>query len=229
MGTYDGMAVPLFGGYTAYASDGTTAFLTVNATGTHDFTWTNPGADNYISVTVADATTVTTGYFQPFYANLTCTGSKSTGNTQITAFATDITLGGTISCEAQGMYVYISGSGTLTGANVSGIVVNIADLGGQCSTRAGIQIHWSDNDVASSQDAFILCRFDDANAAARAVIDMNSTGMTNPEFFLVTNAVASTEHMYCPQAIDSMTGVGSLRIKVGSTILRIPLVADSCS
>ena len=63
-GTMEGLGIPLFGGYTSYASDGTTAFLTVNADGTHDYSFADGGADNFISVTLTESEAISSGYMQ---------------------------------------------------------------------------------------------------------------------------------------------------------------------
>jgi hypothetical protein len=78
-------------------------------------------------------------------------------------FATDISLAaGTVACEVEGSYVYISGSSncTKTSANISGHAVFIDDLGGAPTSRAGIQIHIADGNVGSSQDGAIVIRYE---------------------------------------------------------------------
>lgn len=223
-GTMDGLGIPINGGYTAYQSDGTTSYLTVNSDGTQDFSFSDEGADNFISVTVTDSTTITTGYIQPFYANITYSGAMSTGNSQINAFATDISLTGTVSSEVEGFYAYISGTGTLTSANISGMVVNIASLGGAASTRCGLQIHIEDGNVASSQDAFILCRLEGSSGAATNLIQKSGTA-TNPEYFLTTNASDGMVTAY--SASDSADK--ALRVQIAGSVYNIPMVPDSCS
>lgn len=142
------------------------------------------------AIAVTENNTVTSGYLQPFYTSITLTSDAawSTGNAQINAFATDITLDGTVSCEVEGMYVYIAGSSaTVTSANISGMVVYIADLSGAPSTRAGIQIHIEDGNTASSQDAAVLVRLEGSSSTLTNLIQLAGTATKKPAYFLATN------------------------------------------
>jgi hypothetical protein len=75
-------------------------------------TFTDDGAHNFFSITIADGTTMTSGYIQPFYASITTSGSITTGSAQVNAFAADISLGGVIGSEVAGAYIYVSGTPT---------------------------------------------------------------------------------------------------------------------
>ncbi|MGW8179189.1 MAG: hypothetical protein ACWGQW_10585, partial [bacterium] len=223
MATYDGLAVPLYGDYSQYTSS-QTAYLAVGTSGQQDFTFTSVGADNLIAVTVTDSNTVTSGYLQSFYTSVTTSGSYTTGNTQINAFAVDLLLGGTVGCEAEGFYAYIakSGSPTLTSANISGMVVYIDDLGGAPSSRSGIQIHIADGNAASGQDAFITMRLEGGSGAVTSMFQKAGTA-NNPTYFLSTNA---TNNMLA--AGDYLGGTPAsaygMKCYVNGTVYYIPLV-----
>lgn len=191
MATYMGLAVPLYPDTSGIA-------MTLTAGGAFDITATSPGADNLLAITATDGSTVTSGYLQPFYTNITLSSaaSWSTGNAQINAFATDITLSGTVACEVEGMYVYIAGSSpdSLASANISGYVAYIADLGAAPLSRAGIQIHIEDSNTASGQDAAVLVRLEGSSSTLTNLIQLAGTATKKPAYFLATNqgAAAST-------------------------------------
>ena len=84
----------------------------------NDQSFTDKGADNFHSITLTDATTVTSGYIQPFYASITQTGGESAG-AQINAFAADLFLGGAHAGEVSGAYIYVAESGTFTSGQAS--------------------------------------------------------------------------------------------------------------
>jgi len=226
MATYDGLSVPLYGDYSQYTSS-QTAYLAVGTSGQQDFTFTSVGADNLIAVTVTDSNTVTSGYLQSFYTSFTTSGSYTTGSTQINAFAVDLLLGGTIGCEAEGMYVYVakSGSPTVTSGNINGINVYIDDLGGSASTRSALQLHIADGNAATGADAFILCRIEGSSGAVTNLIQKAGTA-TNPTNFLATNA---TDNML--SAGDYLGGTPAsaygMKVLVGATTYYIPLVTNS--
>jgi len=231
-GTMEGLSVPLYGGFTSYQASGTTAssaYLVVNDDGTHDFTWADEGADNFISVTLTDATTITSGYIQSFYTSVTTSGAYSTGNTQINAFAVDLFLGGTVGCEAEGMYIYVAGSGspTLTSANISGLNIYIADLGAAApGNKCALQLHMADDGVATGMDAFIVCRLEGATGATAGFVQFAGTA-TLPEFFLVTNSGAGGKMLRAYSPSDAATA--ALACNINGTVYNIPMVADSCS
>lgn len=163
-----------------------------NEDGAFDIVVADPGADNLLSIVVTDGSSaVTSGYLQPFYTSITLDSDAnwSTANAQINAFATDITLDGTIACEVEGMYVYIaSSSATLTTANISGFVAYFADLGSAPATRAGVQLHFEGGDVGTGQDAAILIRLEGASAALTNVFQFAGTAAKKPAIFIATNA-----------------------------------------
>ena len=201
-----------------------------DSSGAFNMSFTDPGADNLIAITVTDGSSaVTSGYLQPFYANITLDSdaSWSTGSAQINAFATDITLDGTVSCEVEGMYVYITNSsGTITSANISGLVVNIADLGSQASTRAGLQIHIEDGNVAASQDAAILVRLEGSSGALTNLIQLSGTASLKPAYFLTTNQGGAASTM-----VQSKTCAGTqdtvLVCNINGSTYWIPMYAAS--
>ena len=198
-----------------------------NSDGSFDIVVTDPGGDNLFSIAVTDGSSaVTSGYLQPYYTSITLDSDAnwSTGSAQINAFATDITLDGTVACEVEGMYVYItSASATLTSANISGYVVNIANLGSSPATRAGLQIHIEDGNVGSSQDAAILIRLEGASAALTNVFQFAASSL--PSIFLATNAGGGTKMIQTHTVDSSATLV--LVCNINGSTYWIPLHAAS--
>jgi len=170
---------------------------------------TDLGAVNAYHMTIADGATVTSGYIQGYYASLTTSSDTawSTANTQGNVFATDISLAaGTVACEVEGSYVYISGSSNCTksSANISGQVVYIDDLGGSPSSRSGIQLHFADGNVGSTQDAAILIRLEGSSCALTNVIQFAGTANKKPAYFFATNAAGQASTFL--QAITISSG-----------------------
>jgi len=227
----EGLGVPLFGGYTSYQTSGSTAssaYLVVNADGTHDFSWADEGADNYISLTITDATTITSGYIQPFYTSLSVTGAYSTGSTQINAFAADISLSGTPGVEVAGVYIYISETGTttVTSLNLNGMVVYLEEMGGSVGYRAGFKAYSDDDSIATSLDAAFVSV--SANSGLWGAM-LGHKGAQYPEYFLwCQNAPTLTKDM-CVTYTPGDTAGHALRVSLAGTIYNIPMVADSCS
>ena len=186
---------------------------------------TDLGAVNAYHMTIADGATVTSGYIQGYYASLTTSSDTawSTGGTQGNVFATDISLAaGTVACEVEGSYVYISGSSNCTksGANVSGQVVYIDDLGSAPSTRAGIQIHIADGNVGSSQDGAIVVRYDGSSCLGTNLVDVFCPQyVTN---FLKTNVTGGFVNTASRQAA---TVTRSLVCLINGTTFYIPLLS----
>lgn len=185
--TYNGLGVPLYPD-----SDGVSMTLPTGAG--FDISASDPGANNLVSVAAADGSTVTSGYLQPFYASITLDSDANwtTGNAQINAFASDITLAGTVAVEVSGAYIYISASAdSIASANISGYNAYIADLGGSPSTRAGIQIHIEDGNVGSSQDAAVLVRLEGSSSSLTNLIQLAGTATRKPAKFFATNQGAA--------------------------------------
>jgi len=221
-GTYMGLAVPLY-------PDSTGLNMVLSTGGAFDVTAVDPGADNLFAIDVDDGSTVTSGYLQPFYASITLDSDASwtTANAQINAFSTDITLDGTVSCEVEGMYVYISSSsGTITSANISGFVVYIDDLAASPSTRAGIQIHIADGNVGSTQDAAILVRLEGSSSALTNLIQLAGTAAQKPAYFLATNQGGAASSL-----IQSKTAAGTQNLvlvcNINGSTYWIPMYAAS--
>jgi len=188
-------------------------------------TLSSPGADNLFSITVTDASTVTSGYLQSFYTSFTTSGSYSTGSTQINAYAVDLLLGGTVACEAEGMYIYVgpSGTPTLTSANINGLNIYMDELGAAPSVLSCLQLHKGNTTQGSSVDSFIYMRLEGL-APAGSMIEKGGTA-TNPEYFLISNAADGMIVAY--SASDAASK--ALRVKLAGTVYNIPMVADSCS
>jgi hypothetical protein len=185
------------------------------------------GAVNGYAMTITDGETITSGYVQGFYASLTTSSDTawSTGNTQGNVFATDIALtAGTVACEVEGSYVYISGSSncTKTSANISGQVVYIDDLGGAPTSRAGIQIHIADGNVGSTQDGAIVVRYEGSSCLGTNLIQVWCPQyVTN---FLKTNV---TGGFVDTSSRAAATVTRSLVCLINGTTYYIPLLSAS--
>lgn len=225
MGTMNGLEVPRYGAYTRGSEDQTTV-MSVDDEGMENFTFDQPGADNMMAITVTDSSTVTSGYMQGYYASITASGAYSTGNTQINGMAVDLFLAGTIACEVEGLYVYVSKSGepTVTSANVNGINIYIDDLYAAPSTRSCIQLHIADGNVGSSQDGFIVMRIEGSSASVTNMFSKNGTAQ-NPTFFLYTNAV--TEMVTAGDFITNASSAYGLACNINGTTRYIPLVSNT--
>lgn len=202
--------------------------LGTDSSGALNLTFNDAGADNFISVSIVEGTTVTSGYCQPFYANITMDSDAawSTGNSQLNAFATDITMDGTVSCEVEGMYIYItSSSGTLTSANVSGVVVNMAEMPAP-STRAGIQLHFEGGNVGTSQDAAILIRLEGSSSALTNVFQFAGTAAKKPGYFIATNAGGQASTFLQAKTVGGTQDV-VLVCNINGSTYWIPLYAAS--
>lgn len=234
MGTYDGLAVPLSGGYTSYKSNGTTSYLTVNADGTHDFSFADEGADNFISVTLTQSTEIASGYMQAFYTNLSCAGGSLS---QINAFAADITLGGTVSGENSGVYIYFAETGTAVfGGTLNGFAAYFSAFASATppATRAGLHVYSVEADAnladiedGASVDAAVLADCSGATGTYGSILA--TRGVVQPEYLLTIGTTSDNDRLYSSDNIDSMTGVGSLKVFCDGIVYRIPLIADSCS
>jgi len=224
-GTFEGLGVPLCGAFTRYAANGTTTAWAVSANGAIDFgTFTNLGADNYVSCTISDSTTVASGYVQAFYANVTVGGSHSD---QIWAFAGDVTFGGTISSESGGMYIYIAGTGTptVTNLNLKGYVVNFEDVG-SASLRAGFYAYSNSANVASGQDCAFGFYCSGATGTFTSIL--GGGGSTPPEYFLHWYTAYSGDKFIVDYSASS-SATKALRVNVNGTVYNIAMVPDSCS
>lgn len=226
MGTHLGIAVPMYGEFYRY-DDSQTQVQYVESTGVDNRTFTSPGADNLLALIVTDTSTATSGYLQPFYTSITLTSDAawSTSNAQINAFATDITLDGTVACEVEGMYVYITNSsGTVTSANISGYVCYIDNLAASATSRAGIQIHVADGNVGSVQDAAVLVRMEGSSCALTNLMQIYCPQYIT--YFLKTNSAATAGKM-----IQSKTAAGTqdlvLVCNINGSTYWIPMYAAS--
>lgn len=194
--------------------------------GTTNWTIAKTAADNAIALTLTSAGTFTTGYHQGFYCSHTATGKFTTGSSQINSYAVDLFLGGEIGCEAEGMYIYVAKTGTLslTSANISGLAIYIAGLGtSQPSTRCGVQIHMDGRSTpASSQDAFIICR---TEATGNVTNALYFQGTTNPTYFIRVNNEAG----FVSTQVPNGSVIKTLSVDLNGTEYWIPLYAASTS
>ena len=202
-----------------------TELLYVEDDGVTNWTIAKTAAENAIALTLTSAGTFTTGYHQGFYASHTATGKFTTGNSQINSFAVDLFLGGEIGCEAEGMYIYVAKTGTLslTSANISGLAIYIAGLGtSQPSTRCGLQLHMEGATVASGQDAFIMCRSEGTGLVTHA---MQFYGSTNPTYFIGINSEAG----FVTTQVPNGNVIKTISCSIGGTEYWIPLYSASTS
>ena len=232
-GTMEGLGVPLFGGYSAYASDGTTNYLTVSAAGAQDYTWTDKGADNFISVTIADGTTVSSGYCQAFYASFTMTGSHTD---QTNVFAADINYGGTVGGEQSGVYLYFAESGTAafntSNTQIKGVTVYFSAFGTQAANRAGFHVYSVEAKAynASETDSALWLECSGATGTMKSLLAV--TGSTPPEFFFhsATNVPWGADQG-CIRILgtDNTTVTGQMRVKLYETEYFIALYTTTCT
>jgi len=235
-GTMEGLSVPLYGGFTSYQASGTTAssaYLTVNDDGTHDFSWADEGADNFISVTLTDATTISSGYIQAYYASITSTGSKTQAQTgaQQNAFAADIFLGGTQAAWTNGMFVYIAetGTATITSSTIAGYAVYLAAFGASPASRHGF--HVFSEETSTYTDATVHDTAFHAEGAGSGTYGalLGTDGAVPPHYFLDIMDTTDTTTRMIVDYSSSDSATKALRVLVGSTVYNIPMVADSCS
>jgi hypothetical protein len=221
--TYDGLAVPLHGGYTAYASDGTTSFLVVSSDGVPDFTFASTAADNHMSLTVADSGTYASGYGQGYYVSYTSTGVKS-GSAQINAIAIDFYLGGTPGVECGGIYIYVdnSGTGVYTNSNIWGLIINMEDIGSAPTHYGGIKIYRNVTNQGSTVDSFMY--FYDSGTGVTDSLFVHQ-GSNQPQYFLKTLSAAPSSGMEAATVITSGDSTKALQCSLNSTIYFIPLHA----
>jgi len=199
-----------------------------NTSGCFDWVLSDLDADNAFGLVITDANTVTSGYIQGYYVSMTSSGAYSTGNTQLNAIAVDLLLGGTVACEAEGLYIYVGGSGTpvLTSSNVNGINIYMADLGANGSRVSGIQIHWED-DTTGAGTAIIYFRMEGSAPACNSLIEKGGTATSNPTYFLTTNSAATAAGMIRTYTVGDAATL-ALACYVNGTVYNIPMVADSC-
>ncbi len=226
-GTLEGLGVPIFGEFYRYSADGTQN-LYVEDDGVWNFTHTstNTAGENVVALTLTDSATITSGYSQGFYVNHTTSGSYTGGGAQINSIAVDLTLGGTIACEAEGLYIYVAQTGTptLTSANINGANIYIADLGSQPAARSALQLHIADGNEATGQDAFIVMRLEGASGATTNMFEKAGTA-TNPTNFLKSNA--ANNMVASGDFITSATSYYGLKCLIAGTTYYIPLTVNS--
>jgi hypothetical protein len=201
--------------------------LAANSSGAFDLTAEDLGADNVLGMVITDSSTVTSGYVQGYYCSMTTSGAYSTASTQINAMAVDLILGGTVACEAEGLYIYVAGTDTptLTSSNINGINVYIDDLGAAPGSRCALQLHIADGNAASNLDAFIAMRLEGGSGAVTNMFQKAGTA-SNPTYFLATNA---TNGMIL--AGDFLGGTAAathgLACNINGSVRYIPLVSNT--
>jgi len=158
------------------------------------------GVDNALAVTVTGSTpAIATGYLQGFYVSMSPSSAASytTGNTQITGIAVDMFISAnTLSCEVQGMYIYMAGSSIVTGtsAQIAGLNIYIDDLKISApSYKTGIFIHNGDSSTPTDAylDAFIIMKAE-AGSAMQSMFGFQTASNVEPDYFLATHAFGTT-------------------------------------
>lgn len=225
MGTMEGLSVPINGPFYRYSA-AQAQNLFIEDDGVTNFTIAKTAADNAISLSLTSAGTFTSGYHQGYYVNHTATGKFTTGGSQINSFAVDLNLGGEIGCEAEGMYIYVAKTGTLslTAANISGLAIYIAGLGtSQPGTRCAVQLHMDGRSTpASAQDAFIVCRTEATGLVTNALYFQ---GVTNPTYLIRVNNDAG----FLTTQVPNGNIIKTLSIDFNGTEYWIPLYAACTS
>lgn len=160
-GTYDGLSVPLYGGYVRGSSDQTTTLTVAASNNAHDFVMAHSAttADNMFGLDVDVSGSFSSGYTNCFYVDLKVSGNLGGGvaSNQVNAFGADITLDGTSSAAGYGgMYIYIAKSGTWsdTSAVVYGACLDIQEVG-SVDYKCNLWLQNSSS-TAASVDAYIL-------------------------------------------------------------------------
>ena len=231
-GTMEGLGVPLFGGYSALQSDGATSYLTVDADGMHNFSWTDEGADNYIDVSITQTDATTSGYTQAFHVTLISSGGI-TAPAQVNAFAADITLGGLHAGEVSGVYLYFAETGTFTSGHIlAGYTVYFTAFASATppAYRGGVHCYSAEaaGYYGTSLDAGLLVECSGTSGSWGAVVGV--MGSTMPDYFLHILSETSEDRMVGLQTMGSIdtSATASLKVLIGSTTYRIPLITDSC-
>lgn len=175
MANYQGLALPAFGaGYHYAEATPTTENWYIEDDGVLNITHTALGADNAIALTITDGSTAfTSGYLQGYYVSLTTSSAASytTGSSQINAIAVDMFLGGTIGCEAEGMYIYIAAgsSPSMASANISGITVYIDALGTEAAYVQDLFLHYANATAPIMLGSYILMKGEGTKAPGTAL------------------------------------------------------------
>jgi hypothetical protein len=191
-------------------------------------TFTDDGAHNFFSITISDSTTVTSGYIQPFYTSITQSGGESAG-AQISAFAADITLGGTHAGEVSGAYIYFAETGTaLFGGIFSGYTVYFGSFASATppAYRAGFHCYSEEAaaTIATGVDAGILVESAGQTGTWGAML--GGMGVVPPKYFLHWKDQGGTAAMF-GDSLGSTSAVRSLRVKIYDTCYSIPLMAST--
>ena len=189
-------------------------------------TFTDDGAHNFFSIVITDATTVTTGYTQAYYASITQTGPHSGG--QISAFAADMTLGGVNASEVSGVYIYFSETGTYTsGGTIAGFTAYFAPFASATppANRYGVHAYSeeltaynaSGNDVAFQAD----CAGDGTWGAIIGCIGNNI-----PAYLLHIGNAPGEERMFSTGTRGNVAAAAAwLAVRVNTTTYQICLHA----
>jgi hypothetical protein len=189
------------------------------------------GAVNMFSITVSDATTITSGYIQSFYTSITQTGSV-TAPAQINAFAADIFLGGAQANEISGAYIYFGESGTATfGNQLSGYTVYFGSFASATvpAQRAGFHCY-SEEATATNATFDAGLNVECAGAAGTWGSVLGTMGVTLPNYFLHIPTAPGEERMFSTGAMGNPSAAaGWLKVRVQTTNYWIALHATCTS
>ena len=219
-GTYKGLAVPLFGDFEMKQGTAGTDHMTLTSVA-------NNTASNIQTIHQTATSAITSGYLQGSYVDLKLGGGATGGlGVQGNAFATDITLSGTVTAWVTGLYVYVC-EGTAAvptdPAQMDGVMVFFDTLGaGNFSYRAGF--HAASQEATSyvaALDAAFMCEC--SGAAGTWGAFLGGLGISAPEYFLEWQTAPGDTRMfvagYAPTAVS---GIG-LRCYVNGTAYVIML------
>ena len=225
--TYNGLGVPLFGASTIMQQAAGEQPLTIRSVADNT-------ACNLMTVGHTSTSAITTGYTQCFYANINLDGgATSSRNTQVHAFAADITIDGTMSAQVGGCYIYIaegSTGATLTSSTVFGYAVYFAATGSTPHYRIGF---WASSaEVAANKGSVMDAAFFADNSAAlgcwESVIGVQ--GITSPTYLLHMDTAPGTEDMISTGIRANIAAADVwMRVKIQSTEYWIALHASCTS
>ena len=221
-GTFNGLAVPIQGESEIKQETAGTDILTVSSVA-------DATAANHLRINVTATSAITSGYLQGAMVNLVLGGGMTGGNTvQANAFATDITLSGTVTGWVSGMYVYMcEGTSAVPAAGfLSGYVAWFAALGSAALLRAGFHAGSEETSTYSATyDGAFVAECASAGAWKSLLV---AYGGPPEEFLHITEA--AEEGMYSTGTRANVAAaVAYLKVNVAGTIMWITLHASCTS
>ena len=217
-GTFEGLGLPLYGGYVAKDSDQSATTLTVSDDGTYDHTVTLATADDILKVSLTADTAASTGYFNGILVDITNTAAF-TGSSELNGVWVDMTVGANCSNTATGMGSYIMGghaSAQLFGARFA-IAPSTTSL-----SHIGVAIEKYNTTEAAGLDTFLrlFC-----SGASRTNSCFWIGGGTYLPDYLIQLPTDVAKQMYGKGSITITTTSGYFKIYADTTEYRIPFFA----